>query len=281
MPEVPSARFDKVLALTIFTASGLVFLPTIHWLTAQTIANEQLLHAFIVFAFTGFLIVLEKGISFRPVLRFSRLSQNLLIASYALLLLAVFSRFNLAVLGALSLCLVAFLLFLFGSERQRLIFASVGAFCLFTAFAALLPVLDWPLRSLAGQATMEALRLMGHEANLGLMSRASEPMLMLVHEGRPYHVAAECNGFGMLTSALLMASILALYRRAAVWKRLLWIPSAVALALVMNTLRIILIVLIAPHIPDERYMLMHEAVGILTTYGGLALLYLLLAPKKV
>jgi exosortase/archaeosortase family protein len=104
-------------------------------------------------------------------------------------------------------------------------------------------------------------------------------MLLLFSEGRPFHVAAECNGFGMVTSALLMATLLILYRRIPLFDRAGWLVIALFLGLLFNALRIVIIVLLAPLLPDERYMLMHEIVGLLTTYGGLAALYFLLMPR--
>jgi exosortase/archaeosortase family protein len=54
---------------------------------------------------------------------------------------------------------------------------------------------------------------------------------------------------------------------------------AMIIGLFFNIVRIILIVLIAPNLEDSSYMLMHEIVGLCTTYGGLAALYFLLMPR--
>ena len=271
---------DQVIPLLVFGITGLVFFPVIHWLTARTVANEQLLHGFLVFLLTGALLIHERRISIRPALSFSTTSQNVLIFSYILLALAIFSRLNLIILAALCLSLVAFLLFFFGEEKKRLIVSSVGAFALFSTLAVTMPLLDWPLRSVAGQCTVYGLNLIGQSARLGLYEGGAEPMLMLLYHDRPFHVAAECNGFGMLTSSLLMASILLLYRKLSWSGRLLRLAGALLFGLLANTFRIVLIVLIAPHIDDGQYILMHEAVGLATTYGGLAVLYFLLMPRR-
>jgi exosortase/archaeosortase family protein len=272
-------RLDRALPFLIFGATAVVFLPVINWLLGQTIAHEQLTHAFLVLLLTGGLLVYERRIPLRPAFDFSRAAQNSLIASYALLLLAVFMRFNLIVLAAFCLALVAFLLFLFGRSRRRLVISSIAAFALFTGLAVLLPLLDWPLRGFAGKWSAYGLSLIGQQVELGLVRGDSGPMLILLNNGKPFHVAAECNGFGMVTSALLMAAILVLYRRLPLFDRAGWLVMALAIGLAFNTLRIIVIVLLAPLLPDERYMLMHETVGIITTYGGLAILYFLLMPR--
>jgi exosortase/archaeosortase family protein len=136
--------------------------------------------------------------------------------------------------------------------------------------------MDWPLRTIAGRWSAFGLNLIGQEAQLGLAADGSQPMLMLVSNGQPFHVAAECNGFGMLSSCLMMALTIVLYRNLTLAGRLGRLLLALLLALFFNSMRIIAIVLIAPHIPAERYMLMHEIVGLITTYGGLGVLYFLL-----
>lgn len=271
---------DRAVPFFIFGVTFIVFLPVINWLLGQTVTHEQLLHGLLVFILTGALLVYERRISIRPVFRFSDTSQNILILSYALLVLAIFTRLNLVILAALCLSLVSLLLFIFGKQRRRLIFSSIAAFAVFTGFAVLLPMMDWPLRTLAGKWSAYGLSLIGQEVRLGLYQASTEPMLILFNNGRPFHVAAECNGFGMVTSCLLMATILVLYRRIPVFDKLGWLAMALFIGLLFNSVRIILIVLIAPLLPDERYMLMHEIVGLATTYGGLAALYFLLMPRE-
>ncbi len=280
MKDFPRRIREQALPLFVFGMTGLVFFPVIGWLTARTVANEQLLHAFLVFLLTGALLIHERRISIRPALSFNTTSQNVLISSYIVLALAIVFRLNLIILAALCLSLVAFLIFVFGEERKRLVYSSVGAFALFTALAVTMPFLDWPLRSVAGQCAVHGLDLIGQSAGLSLYKGAAEPMLMLFYDDRPFHVAAECNGFGMLTSSLLMASILLLYRKLSWPGRLVRLAGAFGFGLLANTVRIVVIVLIAPHIADDHYTLMHEGVGLATTYGGLAILYFFLMPRR-
>lgn len=272
--------FDRSVPFFIFGVTAIVFLPVIHWLMDQTATHDQLLHGFLVFVLSGSLLVYERRISIRPVWKFSDTSQNLLICSYALLLAAIFTKLNLIILAALCFSLAALLLFVFGSSRRRLILSSVGAFAIFTGFAVLLPVMDWPLRSIAGKWAAYGLGLFGQEVQLGIYQARTEPMLMLLNNGQPFHVAAECNGFGMITSSLLMATIIILYRKLTTLQRLGWLGVALLLGLAFNSIRIIVIVLLAPRIDNSHYMVMHEIVGLVTTYGGLAVLYFLLMPRE-
>ena len=280
MNESRQSQFAGAIPFLIFIVTGVVFFPVIHWLLGQTIAHEQLLHAFLVFLLSGTLLIYERRISIRMVYQFSDTSQNLLIFSYALLVLAIFTRLNLIILASLCLSLASLLVFIFGNSQRRIIFSSIGAFAMFTGIAVFLPVLDWPLRSIAGKWAAYGLNLLGQSVELGLLKTPSGPMLMLFNNGRPFHVAAECNGFGMISSCLLMALIIVLYRRISLFDRIGWLGVALLLGVFFNIVRIMVIVLLAPNLPDSAYMLMHEVVGLLTTYGGLGVLYFLLMPRK-
>lgn len=271
---------SRAFAIAIFGITGLIFMPVLAWLARHTAAHEQLLHAFMVYLFTGFLLVMQGRIALRPEWDFSTRSQNLLLAGYATLLLAILIGIPVLTLLALIVCLAALLLWIFGQQQQRLVLSTTIAFGAFLVLAIYLPVLDWPLRSIAGKWSGYLLSLMGSDAELGLYRGSNEPMLILVHAGRPFHVAAECNGFGLLTSSLLMATIIVLYRTISWLDRGLLLISALFIGFVFNALRIVVIVLLAPRLPDEAYMIMHEAVGLTATYGGLAVLYFLLMPAN-
>jgi exosortase/archaeosortase family protein len=204
------------------------------------------------------------------------MAQAFLVGAYALLILAIFLKLSTLILLSLSLVLTSFLIWLFGSKRSRLIFSVMGAFTFFSGFALVLPMLDWPLRNVAGQCATFGLNALGNQASLGLLE-SNDPMLILFSSGKPFHVAAECNGFGIITSALLMAAILILYFKSKWHLKLIGLLSALFIGLFFNSLRIVVIVLIAPRIPDNQYLLMHEIVGLITTYGGLGILYFFLS----
>ena len=280
MRKLSPVSSEKLLPLLIFLVTGIVFLPVLNWLLNQTMGHEQLLHAFLVFLLSCALLVYERRIALPLVWQFSDISQNLLIFSYALLVVAIFTKFSLIILASLCLSIGSFLWFMFGKSQSRLIISGLGAFSLFSAIAAFLPVMDWPLRTIAGKWAAFGLNLFGQNVELGLLKSDSGPMLMLISNSKPFHVAAECNGFGMLGSSLLMATIILLYVKLPLFDRLGWLVISVFLGLFFNIIRIIIIVLLAKDIPSNAYMLMHEAVGLLTTYGGLAIIYFLLMPAN-
>jgi len=88
-------------------------------------------------------------------------------------------------------------------------------------------------------------------------------------------VAAECNGFGLLGTTLILTAAFILYRRVGWLDGFLLIPTGVFVAVVGNLLRILVIIGLAPHVGD-RYLLMHEIVGTIVFYGALAVQWWLL-----
>ena len=84
-------------------------------------------------------------------------------------------------------------------------------------------------------------------------------------------MAQECNGFGLLGGALMLTLMLSIYRRVGVLNAIMLLAGSVVMAFIANILRIVIIVLLAPHVPS--YTVMHEAVGITVFYGALGLLF--------
>ncbi|MDV7401400.1 archaeosortase/exosortase family protein, partial [Arthrospira platensis SPKY1] len=115
------------------------------------------------------------------------------------------------------------------------------AFGAFVVLALLLPALDWPLRGLAGAWGAWALGLLGQQHELQLISHEGVPMLLLIVNNQPFHVAPECNGFGVMTSSLLLALLLSIQRVLPVLDKALTLIGALVLAFAANILRIIII----------------------------------------
>lgn len=267
-------HLERHLPLVLLGLTGLILLPAIRWLVRETATHDQLLHGFLVFLLTLSLILLHHRKDLPLQFRMGKSSLNALLLTYAALVLAVLAHLNFLILPALACACAALLYFLLGDTHHRLILSSVACLLFFMGFVLFLPVLDWPLRTVAGKLAASGLSLLGQDIRLGLVSGMAEPMLILLSEGRPFHVAPECNGFGMVLSSLLMTCMLVFHAARSVTLWLLAIPIALLFGLFFNGLRIIIIVLLAPHVATDQYMLMHELVGIATTYGGLALLYL-------
>ncbi len=280
MPHPLFKSSERNLSYLLYLVTGVVFMPVINWLLNQTVAHDQLLHAFIVLIFTGALIIYERGIKLSWHGKLDGWSQNLLVASFALLVIAVFTHNSLIILMSLSLSIGSFLWFLLGAAHKRFILSGLVAFSLFAAIALFQPVLDWPLRAIAGKWAATGLSLVGQSTDLRVLLSGEAPRLILFNNDQTFHVAAECNGFGMLSSCMLMTTFIILFRRMRAWVRIGIFIASILYGLACNMLRITIIVLLAPRIPYGRYDLMHETIGIVVTYGGLLLLYLAVMPRR-
>ncbi len=150
------------------------------------------------------------------------------------------------------------------------------SFTLFGALLVSLPFLDVPLRIFAGQWSARIFEWLHQQAELGFVVQEGVPMLLLVINDRPFHVAAECNGFGLLGTSLLLTVAFVFYRKVGWADAVLLLVAAVFLALVGNLVRIFIIILLAPHVGDH-YMVMHEIVGTIAFYGFLAIQWWLVA----
>lgn len=247
----------------------LCFVPLFRWLVTEVRTHDQLSQSFLVFGFVVVLVGFWDRLSCRPVWHLDRLSFGLTIASFALVGGALLFSLRILVLPALATSLAACALFVFGASLRRLILAASVSFGLFLLLVLFLPTFDWPLRVFAGEGSAKVLQWCGQSVELGLTGARQEPRLILFAAGRPFHVAPECNGYGILGTTLLVAVFLTLYRPSRwPWKAAL-ILASLAIAYIGNVLRISVIVFLAPHLPAARYDLMHETVGILFFYASL------------
>jgi exosortase/archaeosortase family protein len=160
---------------------------------------------------------------------------------------------------------------LLDKSSQRLLNSLFIAFTLFGALLVSLPLLDMPLRIITGKWSAQIFDWLQNDTELGFITKDGMPMLLLVVNGRPFHVAAECNGFGLLGTCVLFTAAFTLYRKVPILDTFLLLLAAVFLAVVGNLLRIFIIISLAPRVGDH-YMLMHEIVGTIAFYGFLGLL---------
>jgi exosortase/archaeosortase family protein len=152
--------------------------------------------------------------------------------------------------------LAAIIAFVFGRIGVRQFRPALGGFVVFGLLIGLFPALDWPLRTVAAKYAAQFMHAVGLPVELRLVL-GGPPELMLSLQGRHYIVAAECNGFGLLTWV----------RKAGV---LLW---AVPVAIGCNFLRIVSICYLAPRVPLS-YHAVHEILGNLFYLLGLALVWI-------
>lgn len=265
---------------------GLAFWPVTQWFTASALEQSRLLHALAVLMLATVMLVRYGGVEIRETFTLNPAARRALIAGFLLLITQFLAArlapanwqrpLSLLVIPAYCCGLAAFIRFVFGEGTRRITRTSAGTFCAFLLLSIFMQPLDWPLRGLAGQWSAAALEWIGKSVELGLVGAAGDPpKLILWVEAHPFHVASECNGFGVILTSLLIGLLLALHRRLGLFDTALNLIVGLIVGFVFNILRIVIIVLLAPYMMNH-YHLMHEIVGTLTYWGCLALVWVLL-----
>lgn len=272
--NTPPSRADTFFAFVAWAAALLLFWRSLAWLTSATLVREQVAHAAIVLVFGLVFLLRDHPGGNSLVLRFGSRAMIFYAGACLCAGLAGLFRQPVFLLFGLGFLSGAVLLFVFGETVFGPALGFALAFAGFTALTVFVPFADWPLRILAGKTAGWFLGLLGHPAQLGF---SGEPLrLILVAGGRPFEVASECNGFGIISGCLLLALLLVFSRRLRMVDKLAMLALAPLLGLFSNALRILVIVLLAPA-AGEHYFVMHEAVGLTLFFGTLAFVWWMVA----
>ena len=284
------AQLDFWLHCALYACLGLAMLPITQWVATTATQQSRLLHALIVMLAAVGLLVGHSRPAIHAPLQLNNSARNTLLAAYALLALNALGRQYLppsygpllAMASLLSIpaycCAMSSLCLFVGGTGMRRIAYTVGtSFCAFMLLSIFMAPLDWPLRTVAGQWSGAALDLIGKSVQLSVTGEAAgePPKLILFVDQHPFHVAAECNGFGVMLTSLLLSLLLAIYRQLSAIDTVLNLLAGITLGLLFNTLRILIIVLLAPTLM-AHYHLMHEIVGALSYWSCLILTWVLL-----
>jgi exosortase/archaeosortase family protein len=267
-PQQAPRGVDAAINLLIVLALGVVlasiYAPLLYWLSRTTLRIEQLHNG-------GLIVLLALVFSLRRACRTwwvapqaTPLGLALIGAGIASLSL-VYGLPGLAIpLALLSFCLsfAGVSAFLFSAAGVRAMLPAMAGILVLGILTTVVPTLDWPLRSIAAKGSAALLGKLGMNVNVALHV-GRPPQLLLAVQGRMFVVAAECNGFGLLTSSILAAAILAFHYRLRWLDKLLLVGITVPLAILSNTLRIVGICLAATHLPLP-YMLVHEGIGVVS-----------------
>ncbi|MGB0334864.1 MAG: archaeosortase/exosortase family protein [Opitutales bacterium] len=279
---------DFWLHCLLFTLLGLALWPLTAWFAQTAHEQSRIFHALLVLGLASVLLVRFGGVEVENPLALGTGATRALCVSYGLLFLNYLANFflknplfGLLIIPAYCAGLAAFLRFVFGEGTRRLTRTVAGTLCVFLLLSVWMEPLDWPLRNLAGEWSAYILGLLGKTVELGLIGQEDgPPMLILLVEQHPFNVAAECNGFGVILTSLLLALLLAIYRRLGAFDLGLNLFAGLIMGFAFNIIRIVIIVLLAPPLM-EHYMLMHEIVGGLTYWACLMLVWILLnGPTK-
>lgn len=273
-PAKPAARpRDLGLALGVLALTGFIFWPAARWVATQTFAHEQIKQSFVLMVLAGAWMAWDQRARLRPTWQLTNAAIAWLLASYALVGGAMFLETPLFVLAGLVAAVGGAVHFVFGAVAFRRTVPLLAAFALVILFVLLFPVLDWPLRKMAGIESARLLHAVGLAPKLAIAMQPEVKLYLLANGGR-FVVETECNGFGLITSSLLLGTILLLYRRARWWKFPVLLPACVFVAFAFNALRIFAIVSLAPSFPGH-YAALHEVAGLVALYSGLGVVWFL------
>lgn len=239
--------------------SVVAFSPALVWLYKNLMQSQQLRDAMIILVCAGMVMAIESDIRpHRPV--FTKASFLWLAIAYVLLVLGGFLGMwgVFLTLFGLSAVLVSAGLAFF--DRPRYVYAVGGAFYSFTLLSLFMPLFDFPLRVFAGKLSQYILGFF-NDTVLLLLMKGEAPQIALKVNDSTFLVATECNGFGIISSCVVLSIITVLFRKILWLKRAGLVVASVILAYLANTLRIVSIVTLAPHVGEGNYNFMHESLG--------------------
>lgn len=272
----------------LYLCLGLSLWPITLWFAHSAHEQNRILNAFIVLVAACVMLIRFGRLEIREPLSLNPPARRYLLGAFGLLLVGFILRpicsscpdgINLMIqlipVPAYCSALASLILFVFGPSALRIARTACGSLCVFLLLSVLMQPLDWLLRALAGKWSGSALSLLGNSVSLGLRESALEPpQLILLVNQHPFHVASECNGFGVILSSLLIAVILSIYHRVGPLRGIVQLCAGLVLGFAFNTLRIVLIVLVAPMLM-QHYHLMHEIIGAATYWSCLIAAWLL------
>ncbi len=269
-PPEPAAPAGRWMTWVVVGCTAAVFWPVTRWMIAETAARQQVRQAFILLAAATALVAWSHRREMRLVGEIGNRAIVLLGAAFGLTGIAALTGWSLLVLPALTLALAGSLQALFGASSYRFFRPLVAGVTAFVVIILLFPLLDWPLRQLAGVGAAQVLNAVNIVPQLTQVTNDAGPQLLLTVGPQTFLVATECNGFGLITSGGLLALLASgiCNRRWPIVAAL--IPIGMLIGFVMNIVRILVISLSAPYFPDHYYE-MHEVVGTLALWLGLGL----------
>lgn len=264
-----------------FVCGAILISPAFYWLGKTIVDSQQLRDAFIILIVAGIIMAMEYRITPHAP-RFPKSSLVALGVSYAAFISAGFfgmvANVFLSLFGA-SAFLVSIGLACF--DRKRYVYAVGGAFYIFTILSFAIKIFDLPLRVLAGKLSALVLSKFNDSVQLFLV-KGQEPQIAMNVDGASYLVATECNGFGIISSCIVLSAIVGFFRKdASIIKKIAIVGFSAVVGYVLNSLRIVSIVAVAPLVGKEKYFFWHEAFGYAFFAIGLLLVFQISRPKKL
>lgn len=267
----------------LFSFLMVAYWPLTTWFAGTIYEQSRTFHALIVLGLASVALVRFGEVRIEKPFELGLGAKRALYSSYGLLLINYLAPLltshplaGLLVIPTYCAGMAACVRFVFGEGTRRLTRTTASTFCVFLLISFWMEPLDWPLRQMAGEWSAYILDLLGQTVELRFVGdpRAAPMLILLVNE-HSFHVAAECNGFGVILTGLLISVLLAVYRRLNGWDIGLNVLAGLLTGFAFNIIRIVIIVLLTPFLMNH-YNLMHEIVGSITYWGCLILLWVFL-----
>jgi exosortase/archaeosortase family protein len=252
---------------------ALMYWPLLVWLAKASVQVTQLSTGALLVVFAGIVCLQDSLRDLRLDPQIRPLGLGLLALGFWCLWLARFLAWGVLPMAVFSFCssFAAIIAFLFGRAGVRQFLPALVGVFVFGLLVGLFPTLDWPLRTMAARYAAGLLNTLGAPVQLAV--EPGQPAeLVLGVGGRFFRVATECNGFGLLTSALLLAAILAFQYRLLWLNKIGLLAISIPAAIVCNFVRIVSICLVAPRV-RLPYFFVHETLGVIFYFAGLALVW--------
>lgn len=272
MPENTSSTTTRAegrwLAWGLVGITGILFWPVTRWIVTEAAAREQIKQGMVLLLAAAALIIWINRHDLRLAPNLGNRTLALFAGAFACVGLAGITRWSLLLLPGMTLALAGSLQVLLGTNGYRLLKPVVAGVTALMVIILMFPVLDWPLRHLAGVEAARVLHFFGLAPRLSIVNPGHDQQLILQVGSSAFRVATECNGFGIITSGALLALLAGGISRRPAWIVALLVLLALPAGFGVNLVRILIITTLAPHLPGH-YHAMHETVGTIMLWIGL------------
>lgn len=271
-PSNKPVRMDagRVTALILVLCTAVAFWPVGRWIFGEVAASQQIRQGFVLLGAAVGLVAWLHWKEWRLKLETGNRAIVLLFAAYGCIAVALWQHMPLLVLPAFTLGLAGCLHIVVGESAWRFVKPLFIAFVACLVVILLFPILDWPLRQMAGVNAARLLHSLGFTPQLSVITEPV-PKLILATGRNFFEVATECNGFGLITSGAVLALLAGGIAGRGGWSFTWLVPTAMLIGFTLNLLRILTICLLAPYFP-QHYHALHETCGVIMLWSGLGLI---------
>ncbi len=287
-----SKRYGFWIELAVLSCFLVAFAPVSHWFASYTFSENRVFHSLITLIIAVALLFRNENPKIQNELNINTSCQKSLFITCILILVFFLGNFilqwiqfdksilstilDLSLISAMTMSVTSLVFFIFGTQIERIAFSSSKCLILFFFISLFMIQLDWPLRALAAKWSVLAIEILGQNASVFITNLEENISgIIIQYSGRHFNVASECNGFGIILNGALISILLSAYRQHSLFETGVQIIAALFIGFVMNIMRIITIIFLAP-IFFSHYDLIHETLGSFYYWGSFFITWYLL-----